>query len=366
MPKASKPANEFLATLWEVVVRACSEKGVFTRSDFVEEGLKVCRTFSVSASKNPKFGVAPKRTLYNIFCKHMREKEFKNLGFNEASVVLAKKWKEVNEKDPEGTGKLKSFIELHEQEKQRYDEEVKDYQENNPDDVEIIRLFKQTKKIGTDSKIHATVEEKKSAGSVNSYHVFTRERNSVEKLSSTQLKSEWDSLSKEEKEVYTKKAKEINAAEKPKKPKKKSGYTLFFQEVLAELTPEERKQYSKIISQRWKELKVDDPEAVREYNDRARAINAENQAAFCGDKVVEEVVDITRDTKDDEDADENVNEDETNEVQEAQNEEVQCTEATTKTKKKGRTARPRLTEVKDGSVPPRCKRTTKSAKKNSL
>ena len=114
------------------------------------------------------------------------------------------------------------------EDKKRYDDEVDAYSIEHPDEVKVVNIYR------SNSSIHATVEEKRR---------------------------------------YTDEAKAINASKRPLKLKKKTGYILFLKDELPTLSVEEKKTYSTIVSQRWKQLQADDADRVAEYNTAAKAHN---------------------------------------------------------------------------------------------
>ena len=80
----------------------------------MEKVLKVFKVYKVKCLKNPKLDVLAKNTTYNLFSKNMRKtkEELKGATASNASVVISKEWKKI-----EDSGMVKKYKDLHETEK---------------------------------------------------------------------------------------------------------------------------------------------------------------------------------------------------------------------------------------------------------
>ena len=57
---------------------------------------------------------------------------------SEASTIISKEWEKVKASEK----KMKKYIDLYEEEKQRHEEALQRYQEDQMDEMEIINLYK--------------------------------------------------------------------------------------------------------------------------------------------------------------------------------------------------------------------------------
>ena len=130
--------QKVLNPLWEFT------GGKEDKDNFIQKALKECKVFKVKPLKTPKPDIPSKKTVYNLFCKDIRKtkKELQGVPVSKVSVIISKEWKKVkaNEK------KMKKYKDLYEEEKQRHDEALQRYQEDHPDEMEIINLHKKCNK----------------------------------------------------------------------------------------------------------------------------------------------------------------------------------------------------------------------------
>ena len=125
-------------TLWEFT-------GVKEDKDnFIQKALKVWKVFKVKPLKTPKRDVPSKKTAYNLFCKDIRktEKELQGVPVSKASVIISKELKKVKLSKK----KMKKYKDLYEEEKQWHEEALQRYQEDQADEMEIIKLPKKCNK----------------------------------------------------------------------------------------------------------------------------------------------------------------------------------------------------------------------------
>ena len=110
------------------------------KDKFIQKPLKVCKVFKVKPLNAPKLDVPSRNTAYNLFCKHMQKVKKKSQGGlgSKASAIISEEWKRVKASDK----KMKKYRVLYEEEKQRHEEVLQRYQE---DEMEIINLNKKGK-----------------------------------------------------------------------------------------------------------------------------------------------------------------------------------------------------------------------------
>ena len=135
------------------------------------------------------------------------------------------------EKVKASEGKMKKYRDLYKVEKQRYKEALQRHQEDHMDEVEIINLHKR-----------CTKADRKTAAKTGT---------------------------KADRKTATKT--DPKAASKAPR----SGYHLFLREQLDEMTGEDRKNYSSIVSRRWKDIN-EDPARLSAYSDSARQMRNNN------------------------------------------------------------------------------------------
>ena len=200
--------QKFLNALWEF------NGGKEDKDNLTQKALKVCKVFKVRPLKIARPDVSSKKTAYNLFCKGIRKtkKELQGVPVSKASAIIWKEWEKVKTSEK----KMKKYVDLYEEEKQRHEEALQRYQEDHTDEIKIINLHKKGNK--TDTKA----------------------------VTKTALK-------------YP-----------------KSGYHLLLREQLNEMTGEDGKNYRSIVSRRWKEIKKD-PERLSAYNDRAKHMKNEGK-----------------------------------------------------------------------------------------
>ena len=130
--------QKYFNTLWEFT-RVKEDK-----DNFNQKALKVFKVFKVKPLKTPKPDVPSKKTAYNLFCKVIRKtkKELQGVPVSKASVIISKEWKKVKASEK----KMKKYKELYEEEKQRHEGALQRYQEDHPDEMEIIKLHKKCNK----------------------------------------------------------------------------------------------------------------------------------------------------------------------------------------------------------------------------
>ena len=110
------------------------------KDKFIQKPLKMCKVFKVKPLNAPKLDVPSRNTAYNLFCKHMQKVKKKSQGgrVSKASAIISEEWKRVKASDK----KMKKYRVLYEEEKQRHEEVLQRYQE---DEMEIINLNKKGK-----------------------------------------------------------------------------------------------------------------------------------------------------------------------------------------------------------------------------
>ena len=66
----------------------------------------------------------------------------RGIPVSKASAIISKEWKKVKASEK----KMKKYKDLYEEEKQRHEEALQRYQEDNVDEMEIIKLHKKCNK----------------------------------------------------------------------------------------------------------------------------------------------------------------------------------------------------------------------------
>ena len=127
-----------LNTLWEFT------KTKEDKKNFLQKALKVCKVFTVNCLKIPKPDIPSKKTAYNLFCREIQKtkKELQGVSVSKASAIIWKEWKNVKVSKK----KMEKYKELYEEEKKRHEEALQRYQDDDADEMEIIKLPKKCNK----------------------------------------------------------------------------------------------------------------------------------------------------------------------------------------------------------------------------
>ena len=155
--------QKFLNTLWEFT------RGKEDKDNFIQKALKVCKVFKVKPLKRPKLDVPSKKTAYNLFWRDIRKtkKELQGVPASKASAVISKEWKKVKASEK----KTKKYKDLYGEEKQRHEEALQKYQEDQTDETEIINLHKRrnrkARKVSQPKKASGSDEPKKVSGPID-------------------------------------------------------------------------------------------------------------------------------------------------------------------------------------------------------
>ena len=150
-------------------------RGEEDKDIFMEKVLKVLKVYKVKCLKKPKSDVPAKKTAYNLFSKDMAEtkEELKGVTTSKARAIISKEWKEIKDSDM-----AKKYKDLHETEKQQYEEDLQKYQEYHSDEVDIINLHK---RLNIDVKTYAKTKSRRETDKKAKkpprivYHLFMRE-----------------------------------------------------------------------------------------------------------------------------------------------------------------------------------------------
>ena len=155
--------QKFLNTLWEFT------RGKEDKDNFIQKALKVCKVFKVKPLKRPKLDVPSKKTAHNLFWRDIRKtkKELQGVPASKASAVISKEWKKVKASEK----KTKKYKDLYGEEKQRHEEALQKYQEDQTDETEIINLHKRrnrkARKVSQPKKASGSDEPKKVSGPID-------------------------------------------------------------------------------------------------------------------------------------------------------------------------------------------------------
>ena len=97
--------QKFLNTVWEFI------GGKEDKNNFIQKALKMCKVFKVKPLKTTKPDVPSRKTVYNLFCKDIRnvKKELQGVPVSKASVIISKEWKKVKASEK----KMKKYKDLY-------------------------------------------------------------------------------------------------------------------------------------------------------------------------------------------------------------------------------------------------------------
>ena len=229
----------------------------------------------------------PKRALsaYIFFCREKRpqvKESFPEMKATEITKELAKMWKEIKE-----TYEANEYIELATRDKTRYQEEMKlENQEEN------VKKTKKPKKDGPKRArsayiffcTHNREKVKQENSEMDSKEITSQLAKIWNSIKDTEDANEYIAMAQEDKIRYENETgtEQKEGETKTKRiPKKKNeipaqnGFQLFCREqrnevkaLFPELSPI---QVTKKLGEMWKELKVEEPETIREYYARSKA-----------------------------------------------------------------------------------------------
>ena len=156
--------QKFLNTLWEFT------RGKEDKDNFIQKAIKVCKVFKVKPLKTRRPNVPSKRTARNLFCKDIRitKKELQDVPVYKASAIISKEWKKVKASE-----KKMKYKDLYEEGKQRHEEALQRYQQDQKDEIEISlhkRCNKKAMKVSQPKKASRSPrsdEPKKASGLID-------------------------------------------------------------------------------------------------------------------------------------------------------------------------------------------------------
>ena len=116
------------------------------RTVFIQNVLKLFKTFEGKSAARSKFDFPLKKIVYNPFYKKSTEKKkLKGITVFKAAAIKSRWWKKINANDKE----MKKYSDLNKAEKQKYEKDLQRYKEDHIDEVKIMNPHKRCNKTGT-------------------------------------------------------------------------------------------------------------------------------------------------------------------------------------------------------------------------